>query len=568
MGSLAPPLIALDFRKSEADLVRQSLASPKLLVPVLRSVSVDQCRSHEHQMCGKEARSSSSKLVHLKPSFDDSSLLWNLNEYTVHRPLGRGATGNVYLGTHNSTQQNVAIKIIDKRKQDLYTQGRHECAILESLNHRNIVRLVKAVENEHRLAIVLQFAEKGDLYSYLSKNPDGLPEKTAKRLFQQLITAVHYVHLQGYAHRDVKPGNILITQQDKVLLCDFSMATTWSPLSKTNVSCGSLPYAAPEVLSEKPYTGPEIDIFSCGAVLYFMLSGRQPFEAHNEFDMMRNAKAGKRKPLDRRKVSRAARDLVDRMLHVDPLKRATMLDILVHPWFTNKKVESCLSRKGMSSKASRERMNSDCSDAVDRMCLSGSSLPMPSVLRKKSLSARQERRHDAGNSSSSDNDSDNHDDDDEDFECDALTDKDEDLSATKETPSVKKKKKKKQKSSSKKRSAKRGTSAKRSKKKPDDTLALPAHGRTASAPKISDGVEDSDDEDYDATATSVPSEAEAKAIDPTCGAVEGEQDPQRIEQQQTKTKKKKKKIPKKLKSRTRHGSFLVFSRQQLCSIQE
>lgn len=87
------------------------------------------------------------------------------------------------------------------------------------------------------------------------------------------------------------------------------------------------------MLVGKSYTGPEVDVWSCGAVLYYMLSGDVPFQAINDLEVIMNIRKARLKPLDKKQVSRAARNIVRRMLEPNPLKRITMRDVLDHDWF-------------------------------------------------------------------------------------------------------------------------------------------------------------------------------------------------------------------------------------------
>jgi serine/threonine protein kinase len=166
------------------------------------------------------------------------------------------------------------------------------------------VHLFDVVENSKRLCLVMQYAEGGDLFDYVLKS-GKLPQHEAWRIFRQLLDAVNHIHKHGFMHRDIKPENILCvslltsllnvatvsdilivvaaaSSLDKdlnVVLGDFGLGGKWSSLSPTNATCGSLNYAAPEILGANYYIGPEVDLWSCGAVLYMMLTGSVPFSA-------------------------------------------------------------------------------------------------------------------------------------------------------------------------------------------------------------------------------------------------------------------------------------------------
>ena len=161
----------------------------------------------------------------------------------------------------------------------------------------------------------------------------GFDEKEARRIFRQLLSAVQYLHQKGYSHRDIKPENIIFRENKDAVLCDFSLATTWSPYERRTSSCGTLQFCAPEVLLGAPYSGPEVDVWSLGAVLYFMLTGKNAFSAPSEYGLLKKIKEGRKGRLSR-KISREARDLIDRMLQPHPLRRITSVDLCTHPWVT------------------------------------------------------------------------------------------------------------------------------------------------------------------------------------------------------------------------------------------
>jgi len=185
--------------------------------------------------------------------------------------------------------------MVDAKKsdeEDDVKDGIAEFKILSMLKHKHIVKVLHAEEDERRVCLVLEYAAKGDLTAHIRSQPASAPpassssspslsqpllrrrnsldtqrsstpttrrksgptarvcyeEGEARRMFKQLLSAVHYTHLQGYVHRDIKPENVLVDQDNNVLLCDFSLATTWNPRLTRAGSCGTLHYAAPGIV--------------------------------------------------------------------------------------------------------------------------------------------------------------------------------------------------------------------------------------------------------------------------------------------------------------------------------
>ncbi|KAL6072391.1 Serine/threonine-protein kinase [Balamuthia mandrillaris] len=301
-------------------------------------------------------RQRESVLAEAEPNIEpDQELRYMVRDYHVRRHLGSGAGARVYLGQHkNCLRQKVALKVVDKKlpsaascptnsgthkaacvdpccQERALRMARREIAVLKELPpHKNIIKLIDTVENQKRLCIVLEYADGGDLFEYVCRN-GRLQEWEAWTIFRQIIEAIGHMHKHGFIHRDIKPENILLTMDRRVLLCDFGLGARWSSLSPTNAICGSFHYAAPEVLTAEYYVGPEVDLWSCGAVLYMMLMGRVPFAAPTSAESLNNILCG---ALDLGfHVSLEAADLLRRLLQPNSLHRATLLDVWSHPWF-------------------------------------------------------------------------------------------------------------------------------------------------------------------------------------------------------------------------------------------
>lgn len=137
-------------------------------------------------------------------------------------------------------------------------------------------RRYEVISTPTDIIIVLEYAG-GELFNYIVNN-GRMPEPRARKFFQQLISGIEYSHKLKIVHRDLKPENVLLDDDLNVKIADFGLSNEIKDGDFLKTSCGSPNYAAPEVIRGGLYTGPEIDVWSCGVILYVMLCGRLPFE--------------------------------------------------------------------------------------------------------------------------------------------------------------------------------------------------------------------------------------------------------------------------------------------------
>ncbi|KAI8968362.1 hypothetical protein BDF20DRAFT_177117 [Mycotypha africana] len=259
-----------------------------------------------------------------------------IGDYIVGKTLGKGASGRVKLGVHRMTGEQVAIKIISKAhlaaNPAIEKAVRREIAIMKLINHPNVMSLTDVIDDPSSsdLHLVLEYVEGGELFEYLVSK-GRLDEAEARHHFQQIILGLDYCHHHLICHRDLKPENLLLDSKNNIKIADFGMASLQPLGSMLETSCGSPHYASPEIVAGLPYNGSACDIWSCGVILYALLTGHLPFDDENIRQLLRKVKSGKYTMPDN--ISVPAQDLIRRILVVDPSKRLNMQQIMSHPWF-------------------------------------------------------------------------------------------------------------------------------------------------------------------------------------------------------------------------------------------
>lgn len=254
--------------------------------------------------------------------------------YIFGKTLGTGSTGKVKLAKNLETDEIVAIKIVRKdfleNKPSLKKKMRREISVLKVLKHPNLMRLIDVFEIETHLFLVMEFVDGLELFEYLVRR-GALPLTEALTFFQQIICGLEYCHNRLICHRDLKPENLLLDRHYNIKIADFGMTSLNRPGKLLETSCGSPHYCDPMVVSGEKYDGLKADIWSCGVILYAMVTGRLPFDDDNIQRLLQKVQAGQyHLPSD---LPRDLRDLIKSMLTVDPDERITLAEIKEHPWF-------------------------------------------------------------------------------------------------------------------------------------------------------------------------------------------------------------------------------------------
>ncbi|CAN0369209.1 unnamed protein product [Lampetra fluviatilis] len=253
--------------------------------------------------------------------------------YDLERTLGKGHFAVVKLARHVFTGERVAVKVIDKSKLDVEARAHlfQEVRCMKLVQHPNIVRLYEVIDTASKLYLILELAEGGDLYDYIMRHEGGLQEPDAKHYFAQILCAIAYCHRLHVVHRDLKPENVVFFPRLRRLkLTDFGFSNRFQPGTKLATSCGSLAYAAPEILLGDEYDAPAVDIWSLGVILYMLVCGHPPFQEANDSETLTMIMDCKYTVPAH--VSRECTELIGQMLQREPRQRATLEEIGAHPW--------------------------------------------------------------------------------------------------------------------------------------------------------------------------------------------------------------------------------------------
>ncbi|RFU72857.1 camk camkl ampk kinase [Trichoderma arundinaceum] len=255
-----------------------------------------------------------------------------IGAYKVLRTLGEGSFGKVRLAIHNGTGQQVALKIIARKKlisRDMAGRVEREIEYLQLLRHPHIIKLYTVIKTPTEIIMVLEYAG-GELFDYIVQN-GRMKEAEARRFFQQMICAVEYCHRHKIVHRDLKPENLLLDDNLNVKIADFGLSNIMTDGNFLKTSCGSPNYAAPEVIGGKLYAGSEVDVWSCGVILYVLLVGRLPFDDEHIPSLFAKIARGTYSMPQWMPPGAAA--LIKGMLVVNPVQRITIEEIRADPWF-------------------------------------------------------------------------------------------------------------------------------------------------------------------------------------------------------------------------------------------
>ncbi|XP_016324055.1 calcium/calmodulin-dependent protein kinase type IV-like [Sinocyclocheilus anshuiensis] len=258
--------------------------------------------------------------------------------YNMGPELGRGATSVVFRCEEKQTEKPYAVKVLKKTIDKKIV--RTEIGVLLRLSHPNIIRLKEIFETETEIFLILELVTGGELFDRIVER-GYYSERDAAHVIKQILEAVAYLHENGVVHRDLKPENLLyadLSIDAPLKIADFGLSKIIDEQVMMKTVCGTPGYCAPEILRGNAY-GPVVDMWSVGVILYILLCGFEPFfDPRGDqymYSRILNCDYEFVSPWWD-EVSLNAKDLVSKLIVLDPHKRLTVKQALEHPWVLGK----------------------------------------------------------------------------------------------------------------------------------------------------------------------------------------------------------------------------------------
>ena len=249
--------------------------------------------------------------------------------------IGKGAFGEVWKVSHKMTGKIYVIKVMDKsiiKEQRLIDQINREIEIMYKLNHPHVIRLINHFEDDEKFYLIMPYASKGQLYSLLRRQV-RFDQRTAAQYMREVIEAVRYIHSFSpkIIHRDIKPENLLLDDNYRVLLSDFGWSNFLDDNEYRKTFCGTPEYLSPE-MAKKEGHNEMVDIWALGVLMFEFLAGYAPFTGSCPKELYANIKKLKINwPVD---FPPLAKNLITKILKLNPSERLSLEEILDHAWFT------------------------------------------------------------------------------------------------------------------------------------------------------------------------------------------------------------------------------------------
>ena len=263
-----------------------------------------------------------------------------ITDFEILKEIGSGSFGNVYLVKHKETKAEYAIKTIDKRNkinQEVMPYLKRGVEVMYKVHHPNIVKLFGHFEDNIYCYFIMEYIPKGNVYNLLPNDKKKrLSTKVCASIIKDIISAVYYLHNMNppIIHRDIKPKNVLLSEGLVAKLADFGWSNYFQDKNrytiseKGNLVCGTPIYLAPEKLLEKGHNE-AVDIWGIGVLLFELVTATVPFQGNNILD-----DSLKLKIIWPKGINTDAKDLLKKILKLDPEQRLPLEEIFKHPFIT------------------------------------------------------------------------------------------------------------------------------------------------------------------------------------------------------------------------------------------
>jgi aurora kinase len=260
-----------------------------------------------------------------------------INDFEILKELGSGSFGNVYLVKHKKTKAEYAIKAIDKRNktnQEEKPYFRREVEVMYKIHHPNVVKLFGHFEDNNYCYFIMEYISKGNVYNLLpTDKKKRLSTKVCASIIKDVISAVYFLHKMKppIIHRDIKPENVLLSEGLVAKLTDFGWSNYIQENEKRKTVCGTPIYLSPEILLEKEHNE-AVDIWCIGVLLFEIVTADVPFQGDDIDTLKENIL--KLKITWPKDINTDAKNLIMKILKLDPRQRLSLEDMLKHPFIT------------------------------------------------------------------------------------------------------------------------------------------------------------------------------------------------------------------------------------------
>ena len=255
-----------------------------------------------------------------------------LEDYLITKELGKGSYAVVKLAKHRVTKEKFAIKIytkeslLDPQKRNTV---KNEINILKQLNHINIMKLYEVIDSSKYLYLVLEYIKGISLLDVIKEEKfHFIEQRRAIKLFLQIVKGISYCQSKNINHRDIKLENILVIKNDIIKIIDFGFAVKGNRDTYQKLFCGTPSYMPPEIVNKEKYIAQCSDVWSLGVLLYAMLYGRFPFQGKDDKKLFELINKGEVKFPEDIIVSENIKNLLKKILNVNPKLRPSPEEII------------------------------------------------------------------------------------------------------------------------------------------------------------------------------------------------------------------------------------------------